>query len=117
LATGQRWLGLDHRSGQRPSSGVQGFSLGPVQPRLKPYLGDEDNHVANGLLLRADLHMLFDRGLLGIDPVTLEVHLAPTVQRDPGYSGLKGVTLTLAHEVSRPARQERWNWYGQQLEN
>ena len=29
--------GLNHRSGERPSSGVQGFSLGPVHPRLKPW--------------------------------------------------------------------------------
>ena len=31
------YLGLDHRSGQRPPSGVQGFSLGPLHPRLKPW--------------------------------------------------------------------------------
>jgi len=84
---------------------------------IMPYLGDEDNHVANGLLLRADLHILFDRDLLGIDPITLKVHLAPTVQRDPGYAGLHGITLALAYEVSRPALQERWNWYRQQLDN
>ena len=31
-----RRVGLDHRSGQRSPPGVQGFSLGPVHPRLKP---------------------------------------------------------------------------------
>ncbi len=32
------------------------------------YLGPKTNTVQNGVLLRADLHTLFDRGLLGIDP-------------------------------------------------
>ena len=84
---------------------------------IMPYLGDEDNHVANGLLLRADLHILFDRDLLGIDPVTLQVHLAPTVQCDPGYAAFHGMTLGVAHEVSRPALQERWKWYREQLDH
>ncbi|WP_200883691.1 HNH endonuclease [Archangium violaceum] len=29
-----------------------------------PYHGPQTNHVTNGLLLRADLHVLFDLGLL-----------------------------------------------------
>lgn len=33
---------------------------------IMPYLGDETNNVRNGLLLRADLHTLFDLGLLKI---------------------------------------------------
>jgi len=32
-----------------------------------PYRGDSTNHVANGLLLRADLHTLFDLGLFAIE--------------------------------------------------
>lgn len=32
-----------------------------------PYRGDTTNHVTNGLLLRADLHTLFDLGLFAID--------------------------------------------------
>jgi hypothetical protein len=32
-----------------------------------PYRGDATNHVTNGLLLRADLHTLFDLGLFAID--------------------------------------------------
>lgn len=34
---------------------------------IMPYLGDHTNHVTNGLLLRADLHTLFDLGLIAID--------------------------------------------------
>lgn len=34
---------------------------------IMPYLGDATNHVQNGILLRADLHTLFDVGLLHFD--------------------------------------------------
>lgn len=48
---------------------------------IKPYLGDHTNIVQNGLLLRADLHTLFDLGLLAIDP------FARTVVIDPSLAG------------------------------
>jgi hypothetical protein len=40
------------------------------------YRGAETNHVQNGILLRGDLHTLFDRGLIGVDPRswTIVVH-------------------------------------------
>lgn len=38
---------------------------------ITPYLGEETNHPQNGLLLRADIHSLFDLGLISIDPETL----------------------------------------------
>ncbi|HBN8638008.1 TPA: HNH endonuclease [Pseudomonas aeruginosa] len=34
---------------------------------IKPYRGPETNRVDNGLLLRADIHTLFDKGLLWVD--------------------------------------------------
>lgn len=40
---------------------------------IKPYLGEHTNVVQNGLLLRADLHTLFDLKLLSIDPRTRSV--------------------------------------------
>ena len=36
---------------------------------LRPYRGPESNVVSNGLLLRADIHTLFDLPLLAVDPV------------------------------------------------
>ncbi|MBX7497226.1 HNH endonuclease [Qipengyuania sp. 6B39] len=34
---------------------------------IHPYLGPETNHTTNGLLLRADIHTLFDLGLMAIN--------------------------------------------------
>jgi hypothetical protein len=40
---------------------------------LRPYRGPESNAVTNGLLLRADIHTLFDLRLLAPDPVTRNI--------------------------------------------
>src|SRR5690606_14516906 len=40
---------------------------------IMPYRGKKDNHPSNGLLLRADIHTLFDLDLIGIDPKSLLV--------------------------------------------
>src|SRR5262249_3712676 len=43
---------------------------------ILPYKGPETNSVQNGLLLRADIHNLFDLGLIQIDPETLVISVA-----------------------------------------
>jgi predicted restriction endonuclease len=40
---------------------------------IAPYRGSLTNHVSNGLLLRADLHTLFDCGLLSVEPTSRTV--------------------------------------------
>ncbi len=47
---------------------------------IAPYTGDDSNNVRNGLLLRADLHTLFDYGLLRINPQNLHVEVAPSLR-------------------------------------
>lgn len=42
---------------------------------IVPYKGKKSNQPWNGILLRADLHLLFDKNLLTIDPATLKVRL------------------------------------------
>lgn len=59
---------------------------------ITPYLGPATNHVTNGLLLRADLHTLFDMLLLAVDPDTMKTLVAPTIE-DPAYRDLHGVPL------------------------
>lgn len=59
---------------------------------IHPYRGAETNHVANGLLLRADLHTLLDCGLLAIDPDGLRLVVAPSVRASP-YGKLHGRAL------------------------
>ena len=46
---------------------------------IVPYRGPETNHSRNGLLLRADLHTLFDLHLIAIDAASLTVLVSPQV--------------------------------------
>jgi putative restriction endonuclease len=76
---------------------------------IRPYRGNLDNHVENGLLLRADLHTLFDLDLIGIEPFTLTVHLHPDVSRGE-YQQLHGSALSCSNG-SRPSQEAlliRW---------
>lgn len=54
-----------------------------------PYRGDQTDDVRNGLLLRVDLHRLFDAHLITINPVTLRVEVANSVD-DAEYQALNG---------------------------
>jgi len=75
---------------------------------IDPYRGRESNHPENGLLLRADLHTLFDLDLLGINPETLEILLSPSACRS-GYQLFQGKILSV--EGVRPSvRALRVRW-------
>jgi hypothetical protein len=70
------------------------------------YSGPKSNHPSNGILLRADLHLLFDRRpqLLKVDPKTLCVRLDRKL-RDSEYSEFDGRRLRpTAMEWQRPSR-------------
>jgi hypothetical protein len=57
-----------------------------------PYLGTDTNHVKNGLLLRADIHTLFDLYLISIDPDTSKVVVSSTLL-NTSYKELNGKSL------------------------
>ena len=74
-----------------------------------PYRGEEDNHVENGLLLRADLHTLYDLNLIGIDE-ELRIHVSSEL-RGSDYENLRGKQLRIVHKPSASAIRERWQSY------
>lgn len=61
---------------------------------IVPYLGEHTNTPDNALLLRADLHTLFDRELVTIDPETLQVRVHPSLRNTP-YSEYHGRDVRL----------------------
>lgn len=66
-----------------------------------PYKGEHTNRLDNGLLLRADLHTLFDCGLLWITPEHT-VALAPSLLATD-YAALEGRSLALpSAQAHRP---------------
>ena len=68
------------------------------------------NALSNGLLLRSDLHVLFDEGLLKIHPETRAVVLSQTLERSP-YWELNGKQLRLPLIGEGPSKNhlaQRW---------
>jgi len=78
---------------------------------IVPYTGPQSNHVTNGLLLRADIHTLFDLDLIGIHPKTRTVALSPAIKATV-YAELQGRKLGLpanaANVPNHDALVERW---------
>lgn len=73
---------------------ISGCTLAPTlqAAHISPYNGDRSNHVSNGILLRADIHTLFDLGLLKIDPDTREVCVVPSLS-DTEYAQYSGKVI------------------------
>jgi hypothetical protein len=66
---------------------------------VAPYSESVNNAISNGLLLRADLHSLFDLGLLGIHPVEMTVLLSPKLAAT-SYASLNGKKIRLPQNAA-----------------
>jgi hypothetical protein len=69
---------------------------------IHPYRGTATHHITNGLLLRADLHTLFDLGLIGIDADTYTVVLSRSLSTS-AYKMLAGKKLRLPADPAQRA--------------
>jgi len=65
-------------------------------------LGQHDEH--GGLMLRRDIHRLFDDGSLAVRPDSLQVHVSSELASYPNYSALDGLRL----HVSLNDEQRQW---------
>lgn len=77
---------------------------------IYPYHGKRTNHVTNGILLRADLHTLFDQGLLCIDGTTLTVLVAPAVMNTV-YRSISGRTIRLPRKFADHPSRTALDWH------
>ena len=81
---------------------------------IRPYRGEHTSVISNGLLLRADIHTLFDLGLLAVNPATLTIVLSDWL---PGthYEQFQDASLTSPNNPglhpSRALLAERWEWF------
>ncbi|WP_336514914.1 HNH endonuclease [Pollutibacter soli] len=83
---------------------------GPCLPELleaahiQPYINKNSNHIRNGILLRVDIHRLYDNGLLYIDEEYV-INVSPLVL-DPYYQSFNGTKITLpARIANHPSKQ------------
>ena len=71
---------------------------------ITPYRGVETNHPTNGLLLRSDIHVLFDLGHISIDPETRRAVMASDLSGTV-YGRLRGRRVADTNDKSlRPSR-------------
>ncbi len=80
---------------------------------IHPYLGDASNDVTNGLLLRADVHTLFDLYLISIDPDSMRVALSPQL-RQSSYALLEGRTLGAPRIEAQAVSSDSLRWHRRQ---
>lgn len=79
-----------------------------------PYKGPNTNNVQNGLILRSDIHLLFDLFLLAIQPDTHRVRVSSTLQKTE-YGGLDGVKASTPASPSFSPSIEALQWRFEQL--
>lgn len=80
---------------------------------IRPYSGQASSVVSNGLLLRADVHTLFDLYLIAVDPVSLRVSLAPAL-RQSSYSDLVDKKLASPVSAALSASPDSLAWHRSQ---
>ncbi|MDW4548403.1 HNH endonuclease [Defluviimonas sp. D31] len=82
---------------------------------IAPYRGPQSNHPQNGLLLRADLHTLFDLGHLAISE-NFRVVLSSKAKASAGFSPFDGQPISVpqltAQQPSREALRRHRDWSG-----
>ena len=83
-----------------------------------PYRGAQTTHLQNGLLLRADLHTLFDLGMKAIDSLTNKVVIADAFVAT-SYADLAGRAVAgpidPSYAPSREALAQHFKWTGIKL--
>lgn len=73
---------------------------------IMSYLGKHSQIVTNGLLLRADIHILYDKYLIAVDPETMKVQAAPSLSNTE-YRELGGTRIHLPADPRLHPAKER----------
>ena len=77
---------------------------------IHPYLGQASNAISNGLLLRADMHTLFDLYLVAVNPDSLRIAVAPAL-RQSAYGELDGSALTSPVSADMAVSPQSLAWH------
>jgi predicted restriction endonuclease len=80
---------------------------------IYPYKGDDTNKVENGLLLRADIHTLFDLYLIAVQPEAKEILIAPELMKTK-YKKLNKRKLNVPKDLRQHPSLEALEWYYKQ---
>lgn len=86
---------------------VTGDKIVPVlqAAHIRPVTDQGENRVDNGLLLRSDVHTLFDRGYLGVHPERRTLLVSPRLRSDWGNGEEFYERARSAESIAAPARR------------
>jgi len=83
---------------------------------IKPYSEQGEHRVDNGLLLRRDLHALFDRGYLTVTP-ELKLEVSRRIREDfengRDYYAMQGSQLWVPPDAARRPNEEFLKWHNE----
>lgn len=85
---------------------------------IAPFPKGDVNSVENAMLLRADLHTLWDLNLIGVDPQDMSIHVAKRLHGST-YENLCGRTIVQRRngsQLNSAALRERWEGFVQPLD-
>lgn len=85
---------------------------------IQPYLGPASNHIQNGLVLRADLHRLYDDGYVTVTPdLRLDVSRRLRDQFDNGeeYYRMAGRTINIPKAPRLQPSREALLWHAENV--
>lgn len=77
---------------------------------IEPHRLNGYNDSKNALLLRTDIHTLWDKNLIGIHPITLDINISPKLY-DTYYASLANKKLAVRNDLALPSEKllnDRW---------
>ncbi len=83
---------------------------------IRPFRGEHTDHSTNGLLLRADIHTLFDLHLISVDTKTMTILLSPELLKT-SYRILAGKSLRLPKNEDFHPSKEALEEHRKQMED
>ena len=86
---------------------------------IKPYADGGEHQLSNGILLRSDLHTLFDKGYLGIDPTAMRILVSSRIREQfenlREYYSLEGRTLRLPGDPAAVPAYENLAYHAEKV--
>ena len=85
---------------------------------IKPYAGDGLHSVSNGILLRKDLHALFDKGYITITPdskVEVSRRIREEFENGRDYYKLEGSEIFLPNKLEDRPSREHLSWHNENV--
>jgi len=87
---------------------------------ITPYLGEKSNHSSNGILLRADIHTLWDLGMIAINPADMKVNINQVLYGSI-YDEFNFLSLDLdfldENQPSIDALKKQWDYFNYEDSN